>query len=420
MSSRTLRMTVLFGLIAVVSSIPALGFVTAAPVAVPDAAIPVAYRGQSETWTITSDTILTEDHSGNIVIGKDSVRLDCAGHAILGDRSGAGLTLVGRTGVDVRNCVITGADVGIELVGSSGNHFMLNEITNNRVGVRVESLGNRPSQGNEFGGNQVNNNDEEGFAVRASHENFFDANVVEANGRDGFDLNGSHNNAILANRVTLNGFNGIELDSSNNNVLNNNFSNQNGHLGNRSGFSLDDSDMNVFTANFAHENRRNGYRFDNSDGNIFQNNSACGNGAEAVIPVIFTGDFPCEPIEVTEVTVEPSSLTLTARPSRPTASRNIRIRNSLAVAKRITVGPVQVIDDGSLPGGGPLGTFDQDNQSVTFTLPAGGERLFEVSFTGEVFNGPGAFQTARALLPISFDGGGTTVRLFGVVEQEFE
>jgi parallel beta-helix repeat protein len=170
----------------------------------------------------------------------NSVRLDCAGHAILGDGSGAGLTLVGRTGVDVRNCVITGADEGIKLVGSSRNSFMLNEITNNRVGVSVESLDvlnfiNLPSQGNEFRGNQVKNNDDEGFAVRDSHGNLFHANEVEANGRDGFDLNRSNNNAILANRVSLNGLNGIELDGSNNNVLNDNFSSQNGRLGNRSG-----------------------------------------------------------------------------------------------------------------------------------------------------------------------------------------
>ncbi len=36
----------------------------------------------SGTLVITSDTTLTEDHHGNIVIEADNVTLDCAGHTV--------------------------------------------------------------------------------------------------------------------------------------------------------------------------------------------------------------------------------------------------------------------------------------------------------------------------------------------------
>jgi hypothetical protein len=141
-------------------------------------------------------------------------------------------------------------------------------------------------------------------------------------------------------------------------------------------------------------------------------------GSFEPLPEGYPDDWPpIQPTPPGEVTAEPSSLTLTARPDQPTASRNIRIRNSHAVAKEISVGPVRVTDDGSLPGSGPLGTFDNTNETLTFTLPSGGERLYEVSFTGEVFNGPGIFQTARALVPISVDGGSFSVRLQGKIAQ---
>jgi hypothetical protein len=48
--------------------------------------------------TITSNTTLTADHQGSIIIGSNGVTLDCAGHSILGP---------GFAGVDIANTGLT-------------------------------------------------------------------------------------------------------------------------------------------------------------------------------------------------------------------------------------------------------------------------------------------------------------------------
>ena len=63
----------------------------------------------SGTLTITTDTTLTEDHVGGIVIAAHDVTLDCAGFVVSGDASGSvvGVLIDGWIVVTVMVCSIT-------------------------------------------------------------------------------------------------------------------------------------------------------------------------------------------------------------------------------------------------------------------------------------------------------------------------
>src|SRR6266545_3673360 len=80
--------------------------------------VPGTSLATTGTLLITSDTTLTENHDGSIVIGADNVTLDCAGHEVRGPGF-AGVLLVGRSGVMVKNCRATGFLHGVVLIGGS-------------------------------------------------------------------------------------------------------------------------------------------------------------------------------------------------------------------------------------------------------------------------------------------------------------
>ena len=54
------------------------------------------------TMYISTDTTLTENHDGDVVITTDKVTLDCGGRSIFGNRP-VGIRLENRTNVTVRN-----------------------------------------------------------------------------------------------------------------------------------------------------------------------------------------------------------------------------------------------------------------------------------------------------------------------------
>jgi parallel beta-helix repeat protein len=125
-----------------------------------------------ETLTITTDTTLTEDYFGNIVIGADGVTLDGDGHMIIGPgtdfvicdpdtkriRATAGILLEGRTGVTVKNCRVTGFIYGFCLNGADGNTLQGNTANDNGIGFDVGFSSN-----NTFFHNNLINNDIQAF-----------------------------------------------------------------------------------------------------------------------------------------------------------------------------------------------------------------------------------------------------------------
>ncbi len=196
------------------------------------------------TLTVTADTVLTDDHLGNIVIAADNVTLDCQGHAITGAGSGTGIRLSGRTGVRVQNCTISNFRTGVLLDSSSGNTLHKNDASDNTT------YGIRPFN---------------------SNDNVFKSNVASGNGRSGFFLTLSSDNILKNNSADGNGVHGFRVSvSSDRNELKRNTAN-----GNTLGFDLFSTDGNTLKMNEACGNTMLDLRHRASTGTTFVKNDFC-------------------------------------------------------------------------------------------------------------------------------------------------
>jgi parallel beta-helix repeat protein len=147
---------------------------------------------------ITGNTTLTADHVGGIVIGTHGIVLDCNGRRISG--AAAGITLNGKTGVTVKNCVVTNTVNGIVLSSSSGNTFEANTVEGNAGGFQLTT-----SVGNTFKGNTARRNGQFGFRVEgASTGNILRGNTIASNAR-GLDVVSSSGNFVINNNFLDNG-----------------------------------------------------------------------------------------------------------------------------------------------------------------------------------------------------------------------
>src|SRR6266566_9843608 len=70
------------------------------------------------TLYISTNTTLTENHEGDVVITTDNVTLDCGGHIISADLP-VGVQLENRTNVTVRNCQVSGFVRGFLILNSA-------------------------------------------------------------------------------------------------------------------------------------------------------------------------------------------------------------------------------------------------------------------------------------------------------------
>jgi len=241
----------------------------------------------SGTLTICTNTILTKEHTGSIVIADDNVVLNCNGFGVRGSGSGIGIQLVERQGVTVENCQVTNfeaglglrasrgnffrgnhvfanADNGVDLGGSNDNTFVSNTVMNNRDGIQL-----RESRLNIFDQNTVTMNRNNGFDIIGSPDNTFVQNTVAENENHGFDLDNSNTNLFRLNRVHGNRDTGVNLDSSSSNLFVGNMSNENGDKG----FEVEQASRNnTFIRNTAHGNATVDFR-ENSHPNFFQGNN---------------------------------------------------------------------------------------------------------------------------------------------------
>src|SRR5207247_10500266 len=71
------------------------------PVVMPAAAEP------TEPMILTSDTTLTEDHTGPIIIASNDITLDCGGHTLSGSLPATRILAGGRTVVTVEKCHVS-------------------------------------------------------------------------------------------------------------------------------------------------------------------------------------------------------------------------------------------------------------------------------------------------------------------------
>jgi parallel beta-helix repeat protein len=146
---------------------------------------------------ITANTTLTADQDGGVVIGAHGIVLDCNRRRISGGT--AGITLSGKTGVTVKNCIITNAVNGVALSSSSGNTFEANTVEGNAGGFRLIASG-----GNTFKGNTARRNGQFGFRLEGgSTGNNLRENTIANNPR-GLEVVSSSGNFVINNNFLTN------------------------------------------------------------------------------------------------------------------------------------------------------------------------------------------------------------------------
>ena len=221
---------------------------------------------------ITTNTTLTSDHQGPVVIGADDITLDCAGHTISGPGQ-VGIDLTFRTGVTVKRCMITGFSTALFVSQSVGNNtFVGNLASEGGDGFTVDD-----ADRNTFEANRAENNTGRGFFVFSGSANTFVANQAQANEEAGFRVDPGFNNVFTQNSAVDNGA-GFALDEgSTGNTFNGNVARAN----HADGFNAQSSSRNVFTKNTAEANYGNGFQIlAGSSGNTLTGNVAKSNSAQ--------------------------------------------------------------------------------------------------------------------------------------------
>lgn len=202
---------------------------------------------------ITEDTTLTADHYGTIEIAADEVTLDCRNHRVIGDGEMNGIFIRERYRAEVKNCRISGFNVGIRLSkarealieGSTANHNFLRGVviadgtvhstvrstTANNNGEFGFAIWDSGTWGNLLEGNTANNNGRSGFV----NGDYASAQTLEGNVANGnlwgFDLGIGGGNRLTDNSANGNVYDGIKLWDSDHNWLEGNTTNSNGSAG---------------------------------------------------------------------------------------------------------------------------------------------------------------------------------------------
>lgn len=234
-------------------------------------AVPPTAWATSGTLNITTNTTLTENHLGNIVIAADNITLDCANFSVIGpgasDGAGVGILLAGRTGVTVKNCNVAGFQSGVSLSsGSSSNTFKSDSVNGNLFGFFLSG-----ASSNTFISNTANNI-RRGFNLVSSNVNTLRDNVANGNSDGGFFVTSSNGNFLKDNTANNEHIGFGVFDSSGNTLADNKGNND--LLG--GAFIIAGGGNNTVTDSTA-TNSRVGFLVSTSTANTLSNNTATGN-----------------------------------------------------------------------------------------------------------------------------------------------
>jgi parallel beta-helix repeat protein len=268
-----------------------LAFVVVAFVVV----VPTASATTGDLYVMT-DTTLSEDHFGSILIFANNATLDCAGHAVIGNGTGVGINVL-AAGASVANCQVEGFETGI-LDSSDGTRILNNVATQNGQGIRLVVATGATVSGNSANknafwgiiaaqgasGNVISDNTTKGnrligVALNSASDNWVIGNVAAEN-RDGFDSGFSSSfNTFRHNVATNNESTGFGFaDFANSNTIDHNVSVNNGSGPNGGGFAIGPASGNIVTNNIAMHNGSSGFNvFFGSELNLFKRNHACQN-----------------------------------------------------------------------------------------------------------------------------------------------
>jgi parallel beta-helix repeat protein len=243
----------------------------------------VAAAQTSGTLVITSDTTLTTDHHGSIVIGADDVTLDCAGYSVIGPSSDPdvedGIVIDGYSGVTVRNCVVQQFAYGIVVRNASAGLLEDNEVRlNDLSGIDVTGSVDVIVRQNTMHENGLNTG-YSGIDVEYGASDVVVAgNHSWGNGGNGFYIYQA-SNLVFDNNDAFSNSRGFDLDLE---VTDSTFSNNRAVNNAGDGVSVVLSDNNRFSANEVSGNGGYGFQVHRSSGNVLRSNDVQGNSADGI------------------------------------------------------------------------------------------------------------------------------------------
>jgi parallel beta-helix repeat protein len=220
-----------------------------------------------------------------LVVERNNVVVNGAGHVLEGTGSGNGMYLNGRSNVTIKNITIKQFSYGIYLSSSSGNTLSANTI-NASTGIFLDS-----SAGNNISSNNISNINGVGIFLGSSSNNSISANTLTNNANGIYLYASSSNNSISTNTITNANY-GISLDhSANNNSISANtianntntalylyFSSNNNSISANTitndiiGISIGACSNNSVSSNIITNNTNYGVVLSSSDASIFANN----------------------------------------------------------------------------------------------------------------------------------------------------
>jgi len=234
----------------------------------------------TSTWYIDSNTTLTEDHMGGIVINADNITLDCAGWRVIGTDDSDGIVIDGHSGIAVRNCLVQQFGYGIVVRNSSAALLEYNEVRWNRLsGIDVccgsVSVIVRQNTMHENGLDTGYS----GIDVEyGSSDVVVSGNTSWGNGGNGFYTYQS-SNLVFDNNDAFSNSRGFDLDLE---VTDSTFSNNRAVNNAGDGVSVVLSDDNRFIANEVSGNGGRGFQVHRSSGNVLRSNDVRGNNADGI------------------------------------------------------------------------------------------------------------------------------------------
>jgi len=161
--------------------------------------------------TVVGD--LTLDHdltcTGDaLVLGADGVRIDLAGHTITGAGTGAGVRIVGRSGVWVTGGQITNFTAGVLVNNSTGVVIKHMTLSGNGEGVDLQAA----ARGTTIKENAINDNRARGVMMRSnSVDNVVKENSFAGN-NTGVALNGTLGATVRENLILSSRADGIRVN----------------------------------------------------------------------------------------------------------------------------------------------------------------------------------------------------------------
>jgi parallel beta-helix repeat protein len=174
-------------------------------------------------WNPATKTCVMDRNSGDsIVIGSDGITLDGNGRTLSDSGIGIGVSFTGRTGITVKNLIVSGFNIGIRGYNSGNSNVLSNNIVSNNIGVVFD----QPyGSNNLISGNTIRSVGTGIQLINYAHNNTIIGNAIESNASSGIFLGESFENTIKNNTINNNG-KGIYLfgpGTKNNYIYNNNF-----------------------------------------------------------------------------------------------------------------------------------------------------------------------------------------------------